>query len=121
VAWHNGVEKLNLKAREGRMEKRKPHYSLECIRALIRQGSFRVTRTALSDAVRDFGLVDAGQLSEQLLALTSADFRKFMTTLHDHTLWQDVYHKDIMGVAAHVKIQIAADLTVIISFKKLEV
>ncbi len=102
------------------MEKRKPHYPLERVKMLIRQGAFRVTRTALSDAVRDFGLMGAEQLSEHVLALTAAGFRKSMTTLHDHTLWQDVYRKDVMGVPAYVKIQIAADLTVIFSFKRLE-
>ena len=103
------------------MEKRKPHYPLERVKALIRQGAFRVTRTALESAVRDFGLVDSGQLSEHVLALTPADFRKSMTTLHDHTLWQDVYHKPVTGVAAYVKVQIVNDSTVIISLKQLEV
>ncbi len=103
------------------MEKRRPHYSLERIKALIRQGLFRVTRTALSDAVKDFGIIGAERLSEYVLALTPSDFQKSMTTLHDHTLWQDVYRKDVMGMAAYVKVQIAKDLTVIISFKRFEV
>jgi motility quorum-sensing regulator/GCU-specific mRNA interferase toxin len=103
------------------MEKRKPHYSLERVKTLIRQGSFRVTRTALSDAARDFNLIGAERIAEHVLALKPAHFRKSMTTLHDHALWQDVYRKDVTGVAAYVKIQIADDLTVIISFKRFEV
>jgi motility quorum-sensing regulator/GCU-specific mRNA interferase toxin len=102
------------------MEKRKPHHSLERLKFLIRQGEFRVTRTALENAVRDFGLVGPGPLSEHVLALTPADFRKSMTTLHDHRLWQDVYNKPVAGVGAYVKVQIVDDSTVIISFKQLE-
>jgi len=59
-------------------------------------------------------------LAECALRLDVREFYKSMTTLHDPTLWQDVYHPKIEGMPAYVKIQIVDDTTVIISFKALE-
>jgi len=102
------------------MEKRKPHYALSRIKALIREGSYRVTQTALRCAVRDFGYIEASQLAECVLALDMKDFYKSMTTHHDATLWQDVYRPLIEKTRAYVKVQIVDDTTVVISFKCLE-
>lgn len=102
------------------MEKRKPHYALPRIKTLIRQGAYRVTRTALGCATRDFGYIEASQLAERVLKLAVKDFYKSMTTLHDSTLWQDVYHPMIEATPAYVKVQIVDDNTVVISFKQLE-
>jgi len=55
-----------------------------------------------------------------VLGLDVRDFYKSMTTLHDSTLWQDVYRPNIEGTPAYVKVQIADDTTVVISFKMLE-
>ena len=70
--------------------------------------------------MRDFGYVEASQLAACVLTLYSKDFYKSMTTLHDSTLWQDVYHPSINKTPAYVKVQIADDTTVVISFKTLE-
>jgi len=102
------------------MEKRRPHYSRSRVKQLIQNGSYRVTRTALSCAVRDFGLVGAAQVAGLVLEIETRQFYKSMTTHHDSSLWQDVYHGDVEGTAAYVKIQIADETTVIISFKRLE-
>jgi len=102
------------------MEKRKPHYALSRVKALIQEGAYRVTRTALRCATRDFGYVEAWQLADCVLGLAGRDFYKSMTTLHDSTLWQDVYHPRIEGTPAYVKVQIVDDSTVVISFKTLE-
>jgi motility quorum-sensing regulator/GCU-specific mRNA interferase toxin len=102
------------------MEKRKPHYPLSRVKELIRQGSYRVTRTALLCATRDFGFVEASQLAGCILNLEIKDFYKSMTTYHDSTLWQDVYHARVQGSQAYVKLQITGDSTVVISFKRLE-
>ena len=79
-----------------------------------------MTRTALRCATRDFGFVETSQLAECVLGLQVKDFYKSMTTFHDSTLWQDVYHPRIDGTPAYVKIQIVDDTTVVISFKTLE-
>ena len=102
------------------MGKRRPHYALSRVKALIEQGAYRVSRTALQCAVRDFGYVEASQLADGVLGLTFKDFYKSMTTLHDSRLWQDVYRPELEETPAYVKIQIVDDTTVVISFKALE-
>jgi len=109
VIWQNSI-----------VEKRKPHYRLSRIKELVRQGDYRVTRTALRCALRDFGFVEASQLAEHILVLGAKDFYKSMTTCHDSTLWQDVYRPRVKGTPAYVKIQLVDDATVVISFKRLE-
>ncbi len=102
------------------MEKRTPHYALSSVKTLIRQDAYRVTRTALQCAARDFGYVEVSQLAECVLGFEGKDFYKSMTTLHDSALWQDVYHPRIAETPAYVKVQIVDDTTVVISFKSLE-
>lgn len=102
------------------MEKRTPHYALSRVKALIRQGAYRVTRTALQSATRDFGYIEASQLAECVLELNAKDFYKSMTTHNDATLWQDVYHPMLEETPAYVKVQVVDDTTVVISFKVLE-
>lgn len=102
------------------MEKRKLHYGLSRAKALILEGAYRVTRTALLCAARDFRYSQASQLAEFVIELQSRDFYESMTTLHDSTIWQDVYHPAIGETSAYVKIHIADDTTVVISFKALE-
>lgn len=102
------------------MEKRKPQYALPRVKALIQEGAYRVTRTALRCATRDFGYAEASRLADCVLGLQAKDFYKSMTTLHDVKLWQDVYYPKIEGTPAYVKIQIVDDTTVVISFKTLE-
>jgi motility quorum-sensing regulator / GCU-specific mRNA interferase toxin len=102
------------------MEKRKPHYPLSRVKEIIRQGRFRVTRSAFRCAINDFGYKEPAQLADCVLALAINDFDKSMTTHHDSRLWQDVYHPMVGNEHAYVKIQIVDDTTVVISFKLLE-
>ncbi len=102
------------------MEKRKPHYAMGRVKSLVKQGAYRVTRTAFRCAARDFRFIEASQLAECVLELGAKDFYKSMTTLNDPTLWQDVYHPEIRGTSAYVKLQIVDNATVVISFKLLE-
>lgn len=102
------------------MEKRKPHYPLARIHELIEAGAYQVTLTARQHAARDFGFLETAQVAHAVSGLTHKDFYKSMTTLHDSSLWQDVYRPRINGVDAYVKVQIAGDTTVVISFKASE-
>lgn len=102
------------------MEKRKPHHPLSRVKMLIQEGSYRVTRTALQCATRDFGYIDPSQLAARVLELSPKDFYKSMTTFHDSKRWQDVYRPTIEGTAAYVKVQIMEDTTVVISFKNMQ-
>ena len=114
------VENFNEIWQNPGMEKRTPHYALSRVKALIRQGAYRVTRTALQSATRDFGYIEASQLAECVLELNAKDFYKSMTTHNDATLWQDVYHPMLEETPAYVKVQVVDDTTVVISFKVLE-
>jgi motility quorum-sensing regulator / GCU-specific mRNA interferase toxin len=102
------------------MEKRKAHYPLLRVKELVDAGAYRVTRSALQCAARDFGFIEASQLAACVADLQIRDLYKSMTAIHDSALWQDVYHPMIDGTPAYVKVQISDDNTVVISFKILE-
>jgi motility quorum-sensing regulator / GCU-specific mRNA interferase toxin len=53
-----------------------------------------------------------------VIALTSRDFYKSMTTYADHTLWQDVYRPVIKVGGVYLKLTVVDDL-LIVSFKEL--
>ena len=74
------------------MEKRKAHYYLSLIRALITQGRYHITATAVKSAYEDFSLT-TGEILDYILILLPSDLYKSMTSRYDPTLWQDVYHK----------------------------
>ncbi|MBP7583795.1 MAG: type II toxin-antitoxin system MqsR family toxin [Spirochaetes bacterium] len=99
------------------MEKRKPHYPLSRVKALVSEGHYRITATARRSAYEDFLLIDEGIL-ECVTGLDNASFYKSMTTLFDSALWQDVYHTAIGAKTAYVKLQILDEETVVISFKE---
>jgi motility quorum-sensing regulator / GCU-specific mRNA interferase toxin len=71
------------------MEKRTPHYRLSRVKELIRQGAYRVTRTALHCAAQDFSLTDTRDIATSVGGLASGDFYKSMTTYQDSRMWQD--------------------------------
>lgn len=94
-----------------------PHYPLERIQRLVKAGHWQPTTSALKSAAADFGLLEA-DIGRHVMDLSGRQFIKSMTSKHDYTLWQDVCHADVAGQAAYVKLQIAHDETVVISFKK---
>ena len=58
-------------------------------------------------------------LSDMLvMALTSTDFYKSMTTHAEHTVWQDVYRPSTQAGDVYLKITVIDDL-LIVSFKEL--
>jgi len=71
------------------MEKGTPHCKLPVVKALVEAGQVRATASAFSGA-RDLGIDDLDGMCVVVLALTSADFYKSMTTHADHRVWQDV-------------------------------
>ena len=103
------------------MEKRKPHYRLADIKAMVADSSRKVfTRTAISGG-RDLGLEES-QMREVLCALATSNLFKSMTTNFDHTVWQDVYHSMTpTGVMAYIKVTGYTDgRPPVIQFKRLE-
>lgn len=100
------------------MEKRKPHCSLSVVKALVAAGKVRATAGAFAGA-RQLGINDLSGMCAVVLALTSADFFKSMTTHADYKIWQDVYHAKIgRGDDVYLKLTVIDDVLVV-SFKEL--
>ena len=100
------------------MEKSIPHCKLPAIKALVEAGQVRATATAYNGA-RELGINDLDGMCDVVLALTSADFYKSMTTHADHRIWQDVYHaRTASGDEVYLKLTVIDDV-LIVSFKEL--
>lgn len=103
------------------VEKRKPHYRLADIQAMVADSGRKVfTRTAIIGG-RDLGLEEC-QMREVVCALSGKNLFKSMTTKHDHAIWQDVYHAMTpVGVVAYIKVTGYTDgRPPVIQFKRLE-
>lgn len=101
---------------EDRMEKKVWSYPVSEVKALITEGRYSITARALNDAEQEFGLDENGILTV-VMGLTISDFSKSMTSHNDHTLWQDVYFKEVCRKRGYIKLQITKiDSAVIISF-----
>lgn len=100
------------------MEKRVPHYLLAEVRdAVRRRGATAFTRSALRNGYA-MGLTTQDMI-DVVCSLTSADFFKSMTSYHDHTLWQDVYHACTpVGVIAYIKLSDPHGTGPVIQFKE---
>jgi len=100
------------------MEKRKPHYNLLEIQAQMATVSgLRMTLTARNDALL-VGITAQAAVSI-IQALKSGCFYKSMTTLHDSSIWQDVYHGTWRGGQLYIKFQRDEIGYFTISFKEL--
>lgn len=62
--------------------------------------------------------LDRQGIIDVLMALTSADFYKSMTTYADHTIWQDVYRPRTVSGDVYLKLTVLNDVLVV-SFKEL--
>lgn len=100
------------------MEKETPHCKLPAVKALIEAGQVRATASAFNGA-RELGINNLSGMCAVVLALTSTDFYKSMTTHADHRVWQDVYRtKTANGDEVYLKLTVIDDL-LIVSFKEL--
>ena len=99
------------------MEKRKPTYDLEAVKAALGDVStMRSTRTAMRD-VQALGL-DRSQMAGVLAVLARADFHKSMTSHADHRVWQDVYQPELEGISLYVKFTVDDGGFLLLSFKE---
>jgi motility quorum-sensing regulator/GCU-specific mRNA interferase toxin len=100
------------------MEKKTPHCKLSLVQALVEAGNVRATASAFA-GVRDLGIHDLSGMCFVIMALTSANFYKSMTTHADHRIWQDVYHaKTARNDEVYLKLTVIDDV-LIVSFKEL--
>lgn len=100
------------------MEKGTPHCKLPVVKALVETGKVSATGSAFEGA-RALGINDLAGMCAIVLALTSENFYKSMTTHADHRVWQDVYHaKTSSGDEVYLKLTVIEDV-LIVSFKEL--
>ncbi len=100
------------------MEKGTPHCKLPVVQLLVEAGRVRATATAF-DGARELGINDLAGMCSVVMALTSANFYKSMTTNADHRIWQDVYRtKTGTGDEVYLKLTVIDDV-LIVSFKEL--
>ena len=100
------------------MEKGTPHCKLPVVKALIEAGKVNATASAFEGA-RALGIDDLDGMCVVVMALTSTDFYKSMTTHADHRIWQDVYHaKTANSAEVYLKLTVIDDV-LIVSFKEL--
>jgi len=99
------------------MEKGRPHYKLDDVKAVVMAKGVRAfTYTAVS-GFSAMGLESADAIAV-VLGLTSAMFYKSMTTYVDHRVWQDVYHAPCPnGKTAYIKLTMKEG-NVVIQFKE---
>lgn len=98
------------------MEKRTPHCRLAEVKDLVEAGKVRTTHAARAGA-NELGLALSDML-EVVMALTTADFYKSMTTHADHTVWQDIYRPSTQAGDVYLKLTVIDDV-LIVSFKEL--
>lgn len=100
------------------MEKSTPHCKLAKVHALVQAGQVRTTRTAL-DGAGELGIDYLDGMCAVVLALSTSDFYKSMTSYADHRVWQDVYRPRLVtGEAVYLKLTVVDDV-LIVSFKEL--
>jgi len=86
------------------MEKRKPSYDLDRIKAAIGSvETLSITATARRNAM-SIGF-DAAAIASVIRGKNTRMFVKSMTTFADHRAWQDVYHVPTEGMLLYVKFQ----------------
>ena len=99
-------------------EKRKPHYSLSRLQALVRNPITREITASSRVGAAKFGWSEE-EIVLCVLELALRDFYKSMTSYYDSKIWQDVYRPTFRGVELYVKLQVSPEERgVVISFKE---
>ncbi|MBV5298237.1 MAG: type II toxin-antitoxin system MqsR family toxin [Rhodoferax sp.] len=100
------------------MEKNTPHCKLSVIKALVQADKVLATGVAYQGA-RELGIDNLDGMCAVVLSLTTAHFKKSMTTHADHRIWQDVYNtQTATGADVYLKLTVIDDV-LIVSFKEL--
>lgn len=92
-----------------------PTYSLSEIQRLMKEGSYLITERSQLEAFDLFRFTESKIVGE-VLKLKTSDFKKTMPALKKPGLFQDVYMKSIGEKKAYIKLQIANENAVVISF-----
>lgn len=98
------------------MEKNTPHCKLSVIKKLIKEKKVRTTFSALAGG-EALGF-SFNEMVDVVMALTTKDFYKSMTTHANHKIWQDVYRPVTSAGEIYLKLTVIDDV-LIVSFKEL--
>ena len=86
------------------MEKRTPHYSLPDIQRQVADPRNRVFTATALDGGLEMGLEES-EMRAVVCKLSLRNLYKSMTSVRDHTVWQDVYHAMTpVGIVAYIKL-----------------
>lgn len=100
------------------MEKRKPHYSLDDVKEAFADPA-KLNRTFSSKLGADDLGMDDRDVVAVIQNLSVADFDKSMTSVADHTVWQDVYKPTVAERTVYVKFTLDKQKELLlISFKE---
>lgn len=102
------------------MEKRKPHYDLKKIKALLCSENTRIITDLSRDSAVPLGYMDDQDMISVIEPLNNANFYKSMTSYFNPKIWQDVYKTvDEEGKKLYIKLQISLDgeKAVLVQFK----
>lgn len=100
------------------MEKRKAHYSLAAVIAIVREKRAAAFTKSAIDGGRSMGLTTSDMI-EVVCTLKNHHLYKSMTTYNDNSLWQDVYHANTPVGKAYIKLTLREDGAPVIQFKEL--
>lgn len=99
------------------MEKKKAHYSLHTVKAIVARDGIDVFTMAARRGLNMMGLSESEALAI-VASLSNGMFIKSMTTHADHKIWQDVYHAPCRGgKTAYIKVTLQQGV-VVIQFKE---
>jgi motility quorum-sensing regulator/GCU-specific mRNA interferase toxin len=99
------------------MEKKKPHYALDTIKATFATASsLRITTTATACA-ENLG-IDLEGMVMIVQGMNREQFYKSMTSNRNSRVWQDVYHVTHDEVVLYVKFTTDSEGYLVISFKE---
>ena len=100
------------------MEKRKPHYLLQVIKAAFADPA-KLNRSYSSKQGADELGMDDQDVVDVIQALVSKDFDKSMTSIANVRVWQDVYRPNASGTVLYLKFTLdAMGNLFLISFKE---
>jgi motility quorum-sensing regulator/GCU-specific mRNA interferase toxin len=101
------------------MEKRKAHYQLSSVIALVQaRGIASFTKTAI-DGGRQMGFTSSEMIAI-VCGLKPQWLYKSMTTYVDPTVWQDVYHAPSSRGMVYIKVTLRENGAPVIQFKELQ-
>jgi motility quorum-sensing regulator/GCU-specific mRNA interferase toxin len=102
----------------GAMEKLRPHYALEDIKAAFSDLT-RLNRSFVSKQGADALTMDDAAVVATIQGLALTEFEKSMTSYANHRVWQDVYRPRRNGIELYVKFTLdAQQALLLISFKE---